>query len=185
MRWEALFADLEARAEALASEERDAEVQELIRLETSRLELLDRLRPAVGTLVKVRCLGGVLLTGQLRRIGQEWLLLDEGAGREALVATASLGSVAGLGRLSGIAGTMSQLDSRLGIGQVLRTVARDRSVLRIYLSDTTVLDGTLDRVAKDFVEIAAHPAGEVRRRADVREVLIVPIGALGVLRRDS
>jgi hypothetical protein len=80
---------------------------------------------------------------------------------------------------------MSQLDSRLGIGQVLRTVARDRSVLRIYLSDTTVLDGTLDRVAKDFVEIAAHPAGEVRRRADVREVLIVPIGALGVLRRDS
>jgi hypothetical protein len=30
-----------------------------------------------------------------------------------------------------------------------------------------------------------HPAGELRRRADVREVLIVPIGALAVLRRDN
>lgn len=48
MRWDDLFADLEAQAEALATAERAAEVDELVRLETSRLRLADRLRPAVG-----------------------------------------------------------------------------------------------------------------------------------------
>ncbi len=48
MRWDDLFADLEAQAEALLVAERDAEVAELTRLETSRLELARRLRPRRG-----------------------------------------------------------------------------------------------------------------------------------------
>ncbi|HEV2888158.1 MAG TPA: hypothetical protein VGX49_14695, partial [Jatrophihabitans sp.] len=115
--------------------------------------------------------------------GTGWLLLDEGAGREALLAAAAVTSVSGLGRLAGPAG--SALDAGLGIGRVLRGVARDRSVLRICLTDATVLDGTVDRVGSDFVEFAVHAAGEPRRREEVREVLVLPIGALAVLRRDS
>jgi hypothetical protein len=183
VRWDDLFADLEAQAAALATAERDAEVDELTRLETSRLQLVDRLRPAVGEQVKLRCSGGLVLSGRLGRVGADWLLLAEGAGREAIVATAAIISVAGLGRLSGPAG--SPLDTRLGLGHVLRTVARDRSGLRACLTDASVIDGTLDRVGLDFVEIAAHAPGEPRRRSDVREVLLVPIGSLAVLRRDS
>jgi len=181
VRWNELFADLEAQAEALQAAERDAEVAELTRLETSRLTLAGRLGTAVGSTVRIRCLGGAMLSGRLSGCGPGWLLLDEGAGREALLAAAAVTSVAGLGRWSGSPGTAVAL----GLGSVLRAVARDRSVLRVGLTDATVLDGTLDRVGADYVELAVHAAGEPRRREEVREVLVLPLGALAVLRRDS
>ncbi|HEX8080396.1 MAG TPA: hypothetical protein VF557_09315 [Jatrophihabitans sp.] len=183
MRWDDLFADLEAQTQALLVAERDAEVAELTRLETSRLQLVNRLRPAVGAAVRVRCLGGMALAGRISAVGAGWLLLDEGGGREALLAAAAVTSVAGLGRLSAVPG--SALDGGLGIGHALRAVARDRSVLRACLTDSTVLDGTLDRVGSDFVDFAVHAAGEPRRREDVREILVLPISALAALRRDS
>src|SRR3954467_3700263 len=139
VRWDELFADLEAQAEALRAAERDTEVAELTRLETSRLSLASRLGPAAGTAVRIRCLGGTMLSGRLSGCGPGWLLLDEGAGREALLAAAAVTSVAGLGRWSGSPGTAVAL----GLGSVLRAVARDRSVLRVGLTDATVLDGTL------------------------------------------
>lgn len=183
MRWGELFADLEAQAQALLVAERDVEVAELTRLETSRLELAGRLRASLDAPVRVRCLGGTVVTGRLSGVGAGWLLLDEDAGREAFLATAAVASVAGLGRLADGPGTA--LDARLGIGRALRGLARDRSVLRAWLLDSTVVDGTLDRVGADFVEFAVHAAGEPRRRAEVREVLVLPISALAVLRRDS
>jgi hypothetical protein len=183
MRWDDLFADLEAQVEALQVAERDAEVAELIRLETSRLELARRLRPALGAALRVRCLGGMVLAGRLSAVGAGWFLLDEDGGREAFIATAAVVSVAGLGRLVGA--PAAALDAGLGIGRALRGLARDRSVVRACLTDSTVLDGTVDRVGSDFVELAVHAAGEPRRREEVREVLVLPIGALAVLRRDS
>jgi hypothetical protein len=183
VRWDELFADLEAQVEAVQVAERDAQVAELTRLETSRLRLANRLGAAVGSQVRVRCLGGAMLAGRLSASGPGWLLMDEGAGREALLAAAAVTSVAGLGRLSGAPG--SAVEAALGLGSVLRAVARDRSVLRVALTDSTVLDGTLDRVASDYVELAVHAAGEPRRREEVREVLVLPISALAVLRRDS
>ena len=47
MRWEQLFADLEAQSEALAVRERAGEVDELARAELSRVALVDRLSPSV------------------------------------------------------------------------------------------------------------------------------------------
>jgi hypothetical protein len=185
MRWDGLFADLEAQADALANAERDAEIEERTRAETGQLGLVDRLRPAIGMPIKLRCLGGVTLAGQLRQVGAEWLLLDEGSGREAAVVLASVTTVAGLGRLSAVPNTMRQVESRLGIRHLLRGIARDRSVLRAHLLDGTIVDGTLDRVGADFVEIAAHAPGEIRRRGEVREVLVLAIAAIAVLRRDS
>jgi hypothetical protein len=182
MRWNDLFADLESQAHALSVAERDAEVAELTRLETSRLELASRLRPALGAAVRVRCLGGMALAGRLSAIGTGWVLLEEDAGREAFVATAAVVSIAGLGRLSAPG---PALDARLGFGRALRGLARDRSVLRACLIDAGVVDGTLDRVGSDFVEFAVHAAGEPRRREEVREVLMLPFSALAVLRRDS
>ncbi len=183
MRWDELFADLQAQAEALRVAERDGEVAELTRLEASRLTLANRLAAAVGSRLRVRCLGGAMLAGRLTGSGPGWLLLDEETGRQALVAASAVTSVAGLGRLSGADGSAVQVG--LGLASVLRAVARDRSVLRVDLTDSSVLDGTLDRVAADYVELAVHAAGEPRRRDEVREVLVLPVGALAVLRRDG
>jgi hypothetical protein len=185
MRWDGLFEDLEAQAAALASAERSAEVEERTRAETGQLGMIERLRPALGQHLKVRCRGGVDVAGQLRQVGSEWILLDEGGGREAVVGLAAVATVTGLGRLSAPPHTMSQVESRLGMRHVLRGIARDRSALRAHLTDSTIIDGTIDRVGRDFVEIATHAPGEVRRRTEVRDVLVVAISALSALRRDQ
>ena len=51
------------------------------------------------------------------------------------------------------------------------------------MTDATILSGTIDRVGADFVEIAAHAVGEERRRADVRELVVVALTGLALVRR--
>jgi hypothetical protein len=182
-RWEALFADLETQAAALDIAERAVEVEERTRIEVGRIRLLDRLRPAVGADVRLRCSGDGGVAGRLVRIGPDWLLVREESGREAVVVTAGVLSVSGLGRMSAIPESESVVESRLGLRHALRGIARDRSPVRISLCDGTTVDGTLDRLGADFVEIAQHPAGEPRRRDQVREVAVVPLSALAVVRR--
>ena len=82
MRWDELFADLEAQAEALQVAERDAEVAELTRLETSRLTLASRLRPRGGQPGPAALPGRNDAGRPAQRVRAGWLLLDEGpAGR--------------------------------------------------------------------------------------------------------
>jgi hypothetical protein len=185
MRWEGLFEDLEAQAAALDLAERGAEIEERTRAETAQLALVDRLRPAVGVDLKLRCRGGLVLAGRPRHVSVEWLLLDEGGGREALVNLASVATIGGLGRLSAAPNTVSRVESRLGLRHALRGIARDRSVLRAHLADGNAVDGTIDRVGADFVEIAVHAPGEIRRRTEVREVLVMALGELVAIRRDQ
>jgi hypothetical protein len=182
-RWDDLFDDLQAQAEALAAAGRAGEVAERTRAELSRLTLVDRLRTAVGHQVRLRCAGDVSPSGVLERVGAEWALLDTGGGREALVAMTAVLAVNGVGRLAA-APDAGVVESRLGLRSALRAVARDRSVLRVSLRDGTTLDGTVDRVGADFVELAVHPAGELRRRGEVREVSLIPTAALVCVERD-
>ncbi|MEP6598830.1 MAG: hypothetical protein ABJB98_05205 [Actinomycetota bacterium] len=184
MRWDGLFADLEAQAAALDTAERAAEIEERARIGVAQLRLVDRLRAAVDSPIKLACTGGVVLDGLLRRVSPDWLLLDEGAGREAIVVVAAVLHVSGLGRFSAAA-SLGVVESRLGLRHALRGVARDRVPVRLHLSDASVLSGTLDRIGSDFVELAAHAAGEPRRRGDVRDVLVVALGNVVVVRRDG
>jgi hypothetical protein len=183
MRWDGLFADLEAQADALANAERAAEVEERTRGEVGALGLLDRARGAVGADLRLRLDGGHMVTGRLVRVGADWLLLAEGSGREALVAMAGVVTVRGFSRLSAVPGSARPVESRLGLRQALRGVARDRSPVRMQVRDGTTVEATIDRVGADFVEGAAHAPGEARRRQEVREVELVPISALVAVRR--
>jgi hypothetical protein len=183
MRWDGLFNDLEAQAERLDQLERAAEIDERVRIELGKVHLVDRLRPALGTPLRLRCRANVSVTGVLRQIGAEWALLDQAAGQESLVVLDSVVAVSGVGRLSSAPSETPTLSSRLGLGHVLRGIARDRSAVQIALADGAPVEGTIDRVGADFAEVAAHHPGELRRRAEVREVLIVPMRGLVALRR--
>ncbi|MDT4912702.1 MAG: hypothetical protein QOC66_1830 [Pseudonocardiales bacterium] len=183
MRWAALFADLEAQAAVLEQAERAAEVDERTRGEVGALRLRDRARAAIGTPVRVRATGGVTAAGELLRVGPDWLLVDEGGGRELVVATAHLLSLRGLGRYSAVPNTEGVVESRLGLRHALRGIARDRSAVRVHLTDGSTVDATIDRVGADFLEVATHGAGEVRRRSDVRDVELIPLAAIGAVRR--
>lgn len=185
MRWDDLFADLDAQASALEVAERASEIGERTRIEVAAIGMLERLRAAIGTPMRVQVVGGLALGGTLLRAGPDWLLLDEGSGREAVVALAGVRSVHGLGRLSAIPGSGGPVLAKLTLRTALRGIARDRSGVRIQLVDGEVLDATIDRVGADFVEIARHAAGEARRRADVRDVLLVPFSALAAVRREA
>jgi hypothetical protein len=185
MRWDGFFADLEAQAAALSAAERDAEIDDRTRSEVGRLGLVDRLGGAVGSQVRVSCRGNLMLTGRLARLHPEWLLIVEGSGREAVVALPAVLALGDLGSLSAAPGTMAVVDSRFSLALALRAIARDRSAVRLHLADGSALDGTLDRVGADFVELAEHPAGEARRRSAVRQQWVVATGAVVALRRDG
>lgn len=183
MRWEALFADLDAQAAAMDTAERAAEVEERTRLEVGRIRLVDRVRPAVGAALRLRCAGEVALAGRLARVGPDWLLVVEPAGLEAVVVMSAVLSVSGLQRLSAVPESESVVESRLGLRHALRGIARDRSAVRLGMVDGCTVDGTIDRLGADFVEIAEHPVGESRRRDQVRGVTVVPLTAITVVRR--
>lgn len=187
MRWDGLFADLEAQVDALERLERAAEVDERTRGEIGTLTVHDRLRAAVGATLRVQARGGCALRGVVARVGPDWLLLDEGHGREVVVRSAAIIAVRGLPRVSAVPGSAGVVESRLGLRHVLRGIARDRSPVRLHLADGTTdgatVDATIDRVGGDFVEVAVHAAGEARRRQEVREVELVPLDALVAVRR--
>lgn len=183
MRWDDLFADLEAQADALEAGERAAEVAERTRIELAGLSTVDRLKAAVGTRLRLRTDGGLALDGTLARVGPDWLLLAEADGRESVVALGRLLSVSGLGRLSAVPGSGGVVQARLTLRSALRGIARDRSPVRLHLADGELLDATIDRVGADFVDVARHAPGEPRRRGEVRDVVLVPFAALAAVRR--
>ena len=184
MRWDALFADLEAQSDALDRADRAAEVDDRSRSEFADHHLRDRLRACVGGVVRLRVAGGATIAGTVRKVGPDWLLIDEEASRECLVPLSAVMSVVGAGRWVADPAADSAVAARLGLRSALRAVARDRSGVRLLLVDGAALAATLDRVGADFVEAAVHPVGEARRRAAVQEVQLVAFAAIAAVRRD-
>ncbi len=185
MRWTALLEDLEAQASALERAERDGEVDERARIEVARLTLVDRLTPAGGAELRLRCAGGFAMGGALSQLGPDWLLLVAANGSEYLVSLPYVVAVSGLGRHSATPSSSGMVESRLRITYALRRLARDRCPGQLWLTDGSALDATIDRVGADFIEVAAHAVGERRRRSEVRDVQLVPLSALVAVRRDS
>ncbi len=182
MRWERLFADLEAQAESLAAAEFEEEVSERTRVEVGRLRLVDRLRPAVGHPVRVACLGVDPLRGRLVRVGADWLLIAETPASETLIPLAAILSIGGLGALSTVRGSEGRVGARLGLRHAMRGLARDRCAVQAALVEGSIVAGTIDRVGDDFVEIAEHDQCEPRRAGSVRQVRTVPTAALALVR---
>ena len=183
MRWEQLFADLQAQSDALDVAQRAGEVEELARAQFAGIRLIDRIRPSVGTVLTLRCVGGARIVGSVTRVGPDWVLLDEGQQHESIVSVAQITALTGLSRLSTAPSTVSAIDLRLTMVSAIRAIARDRSPVRVHLVDATTVEGTIDRVGANFVEVAAHAVGELRRRSEVREVNLIPTAALSVVRR--
>ena len=180
-RWAALFADLEAQAAAQETLQRRAEVEERTRAEVGTLTLGARLRASVGEPVVVRLTGGLSTAGHIVEAGPDWTLLEEDAPREAVLANDHIIAVRGLARHAHT--SVGVVESRLRLRNVLRAIARDRSAVRIHLATGTTIDATLDRLGADFLEVAAHPVGEQRRRGDVRDVELLPLAAVVAVRR--
>ena len=87
----------------------------------------------------------------------------------------------GLRACPGAPGSGGRVFARLGLGSALRGIARDRC-RSVWLTDGSVVTGTVDRVGADFVEVAEHGAGEPRGVVRSRGVRTVPFAALALVR---
>ncbi len=190
MRWQELFDDLEGQLDAAADAELAAEVADRGRRELSALRFIDRLRAARGEDVVLRVRGTGVVEGRLATVGPDWLLVGESAGgsaptahQEALVAIAAIVSMTGLVAQSAAPLPQTAVEARLRLGYALRGVVRDRSPVTVFLVDGSIATGTFDRVGNDFVELAEHLPGEVRRRGAVRMVRTIPLHGLAMVRR--
>ena len=152
MRWEALFADMESQLQAAQSQGRARDVAELTRAERASVHLVDRLRAAVGSEVRLATRSGAV-RGTLREVGMAWVLVEDG--RERLVPLPAVTTVGGLGDVSAPpAGTVVR---RLGLGHALRAVARDRGVVQVTMAGTQ-LTGRIEAVGGDHLDLAlVHP----------------------------
>ena len=179
MRWARLFDDLGGQAEAAERADRAAEAAELRRLELSRVAMTDRLAGAVGSRLTLAVEGVDPLDGVLLQVGGDWALV-QGSGPETLVVLSAVTAVTGLPVAAGSVG--DALDRSLGLGFVLRRLARDRAPVSVVVRTGQTFTGTIDRVGTDFLDVAEHAADLPRRADAVRRVLTVPFGALAVVR---
>lgn len=181
MRWRGLFDDLEAQFDAAEAAELAGEVAERTRRESALLRLADRLRAAEGAPLTVVLPGAGAVRGTLLDAGADWLLLEESGAREVLVPLAAVLGVTGLGARSA-APDDSPVAKRLDLRWALRGLARSRTGVALGLVDGSLVTGTLDRVAADHLDLAEHGLGEPRRAGAVRQVRLVPLTALALVR---
>jgi hypothetical protein len=182
MRWDDLFGDLEAQLDAAAAAAVDAEVADRSRRESALLTMAERLGGSLGGRVGLHVVGAGRIDGRLVEVSAEWLLLAGDAGAQVLVTMSAVQSVTDLTPTSEpTSATAAGQRVRLGLGVALRAIARDRSPVVVHLTGGGTVEGTLERVGADFVELTEHPAAEVRpRRAGA--VRTVPFAAVALVR---
>lgn len=156
MRFERIFEDLEGQFAHQQQEELRAVSEELARAERAQLTLADRLRGAGERPVTVHVGDGLRLSGVVREVGADWVALRDRAA-DSLVPLAAIAFVEGLPTRARPA--EDSLHSPLGLGSVLRGIARDRSVVRLETAAGTVI-GRIAAVGADALDVNTLPTGE-------------------------
>jgi hypothetical protein len=182
MRWDALFTDLESQFAEGDRQALDSEINERARAEMVGLELADRLRAVLGCRVTVYLAAGESFSGTLTHAGGEALVLDEEQHQLLIPYTAAVRYV-GLGRLS--VAEKSPVRRGIGLANALRGMARDRAELSVLIGNAggaLRLAGVIDRVGRDYFELAVLTPGEARRSHQVSQVTTIPFTALAAIR---
>src|SRR5688500_859858 len=124
MRWQQLFADLQAQLEEEESAAERSESASRARAERGAVRLSQRLLGSLGGPASVTCRGAGQAGGVLVDVGSDWLLLEADRGRQALVATAAVRAVAGLGRATAPPQPEGAVRGLLDLRRALRALAR-------------------------------------------------------------
>jgi hypothetical protein len=188
MRWEQLFSDLDARFTDLEDAEMMAELADRQRVAAGAISMVQRIAGASGRTIRVRTTAGISVTGTLLAVGPDWILLQEGPGREVLLSLAAATVIEGLAWETGPA--LKGVGLKLNLRHALRGLARDRSPVAVIVgggigeptSLYTEVTGTIDRLGADFLELALHAAWEPRRVVSVRAVVLIPVCAVVLVR---
>ena len=177
MGWEetmfAMFDDLEQQAEGLALAERDAAVAELTIAEYAQISLASRLHASLGREVRVRLSGGLVITGRLARVGEDWMMVVEGSA-ESIIDRRAVVAVSGLSARAASEETWGVVD-RLTLRALLRRLAAGASICAVQFVDGQSLEGRVGRVGRDFLELHVGDGRDRTRQ-------VVPLASVAVLR---
>ena len=177
MRWTRLFADLDARMDNAAAQERADAVAELVRAEEAGVALVDRLRAGSGASLVIRTHDGASVTGVVAQVAEQWVLLEAATGastRDVVVPTSAIETVGGLGRRS--TAPREDVASRLTLAHAMRRLARDRVVVEVRTRSGSCV-GRIDRVGSDHLDVVpAYGWGE--RGARDTHCITVPFSAI-------
>ena len=190
MRWDLLFDDLESQLDQEQRDEERALALEEERLRLGRITLRDRLvamgraegDDSVGS-IRIELRGARMLDVRPLAFGRDWM--------SAAVHTAGSGGgqcIVPLEAIEAVLPTAGQLErslepspassarlaERIGLPFVLRDLCRRRTPVHLTTDDGRV-HGTLDRVARDHLDLAVHEPGTLRRDSEVRGIRIVPL----------
>jgi hypothetical protein len=198
MRWDLLFDDLESQ---LDREQRDEERSLAIedeRLRLGRLTLRDRLTAVSraiddgDAIVRVELHGGVVMALRPLAFGRDWMSAESRAAdrrsRQCVVPLAAIAAVLPSRSqldpsLEPVSESSARLAERIGLSFVLRDLCRRRAPVRLTTVDGMV-HGTLDRVARDHVDLALHEPGSPRREREIQGYRIVPLARVLLIEFD-
>lgn len=162
MRWEALFRDLEAQAQAQEDEHWRQEVAERSRGERSSVSLAARVAAARGAQISAVLRDGSRVRGEVLESGGDWMLLGD-AGRQRVVALAAVVVVEDLPRRSEV---LSAVESRLTVARTLRGLSRERA--RVRVRATVELTGVIAAVGQDHLDLVTEAGASAA----------IPLGAI-------
>ncbi|KDP90734.1 MULTISPECIES: hypothetical protein [Clavibacter] len=200
MRWENLFDDLEGQWEtARLAEERDQRAEEE-RTRVARTVLRDRLRALTSAdqarPLRLSLSDGTWIDLRAKVLGRDWMsgeltVPGDAPSREERACILPLASIhvlaldreqvrASLAPVSELPPERGIVD-RIGLSFVLRDLCRRRARVELRLRDA-VVGGTLDRVARDHVDVAVHEVGTPRRESLVSGYRLVPLAGIVLVR---
>lgn len=182
MRWDRLFADLEGQLEAAAAGRLDADIADRTRRELAATTFEGRLRAAAGRVVELSVAGIGAMTGELRRVGPGWLMVEIAGGPPAVVAARFVTAARDLPVATREVDDAASQDPATGLVAVLRVLARDRTATAVVLATGATFTGTVDRVGTDYLDLAEHSLDEPRRSSVIRGVRTLATSAVAVLR---
>ncbi len=182
VRWDELFADIEGQLEHELDLERQGLAAEEERLRLGRLALRDRVL-AMGRAGEIALVlsDGETVAVRIESAGRDWLAGECLTGAARLAVVVPLGSIAAVlpvgdqleAGLRASSEALPEVTARLGLGFVLRDLCRRRSPVELR-TRLGVVHGTIDRVARDHLDLAEHEMGEARRDRVVRRIRLVP-----------
>lgn len=155
--------------------ELDAEVADRVRRERAQVTLRSRFAAAQAPL-RLHLAGGLALEGGVAELGLDWVVVQQGAGRDWLVPFAAIVHIGGLGWSA--ASGERDAGRRFRFGFALRALARDRAPVHLYDVSGGCCPGTIDAVGADHLDLSEHPIDVPRRAANVRATRVVPFGAV-------
>lgn len=148
MRWERLFADLEAQLAASHRADLAAEVHERVEAERAAVTMAARLAAHRGRHLTLALVGGDHLRGVVSTVAADWILLEADWG-DTLV---PLGAVTAAEGLEHRADALGAVESRLKMASALRSLSRTRVRVNVATRGRAYA-GVIAAVGEDHLDL--------------------------------